>query len=109
MHSRTHLYPSLNTHTHPHPHALRDLHPGEVFRATITATVPEQKAGSTDTNPSVQGFSVPIVFDSSKLTYLRSELSPLWSSPFVPVVLPSGAPNATLVVSCLTRTGSDNM
>ncbi|PNH00991.1 hypothetical protein TSOC_013152 [Tetrabaena socialis] len=77
----------------------RPLHPGETFRATLTAAVGGQQG--------LSGFSLQLSYDSSLLIFVRAEQSPLWSD-LVAVPLGTGAGSGMqLWLTALTRTGDD--
>ncbi|KAG2496180.1 hypothetical protein HYH03_005780 [Edaphochlamys debaryana] len=76
----------------------RQLRAGEIFRATVAAAVSSR---------ALTGFSVQLSFNTSRVEYLRSVASGLWSD-LAAVALPSSSPGAMgLWASSLVRTDVD--
>ncbi|GAX72759.1 hypothetical protein CEUSTIGMA_g215.t1 [Chlamydomonas eustigma] len=78
----------------------RPIHEGEVFKVTLTAVV----SGNTP----MWGFNVPLTFDSTRVLYISSRSSVLWSQLFVSMV-PIGDSTTSLYLTCTTALGSSSM
>ncbi|GLC59525.1 hypothetical protein PLESTB_001496700 [Pleodorina starrii] len=78
----------------------RGLHPGETFRATLSAFVGSQQA--------ITGFTVKVLYNASRLTFVRADKSALWSE-LDAAPLPDDSGGMALWLSAIQRTAADSM
>lgn len=81
----------------------RVLHQGEMFRVTLTAVVPQ----TTGSKP-ITGYAVALQYNSSRVTYVRSVASVLWTE-LVDATVPAAGSLTTIWLTSLKRTGADTL
>ncbi|GIL91060.1 hypothetical protein Vretifemale_18750, partial [Volvox reticuliferus] len=78
---------------------IRPIHPGETFRATLSAFVGSQQT--------ITGFAVRLLFNASWMTYVKAEKSSLWAELDASLAPDNGG--MALGLNAMRRTAADSM